>query len=131
MEEFDQGNKIISRKDNILYPKYLYENLQEFCFLQYASREWDQHALAASPTLVTEFEFKKDYLDKMPTLRDTWLLRAAAEGQEEVVRLLLEKGADLESKDNYRRTPLSYAAENGRDTVVKLLVDKGAGKHNI
>ena len=44
-----------------------------------------------------------------------------------VVKLLLDKGADLESKDDkYGQTPLSWAAENGREAVVKLLLDKGA-----
>jgi ankyrin repeat protein len=36
------------------------------------------------------------------------------------VRLLLEKGASLESKDRYGRTPLWWAAENGHDGVVWL-----------
>jgi len=43
-----------------------------------------------------------------------------------VVKLLLEKGAELESKDKYGRTPLSYAAWNGHEAVVKLLLEKGA-----
>ena len=46
-------------------------------------------------------------------------------GHEEVVKLLVEKGADLESK-GYSRTPLSLAAMNGHEAVVKLLVEKGA-----
>jgi hypothetical protein len=43
-----------------------------------------------------------------------------------VVKLLLEKGAELESKDNDGRTPLSWAAKNGHKAVVKLLLEKGA-----
>ena len=43
------------------------------------------------------------------------------------MKLLLEKGAELESKDNrYGRTPLSWAAANGHEAVVKLLLEKGA-----
>jgi ankyrin repeat protein len=43
------------------------------------------------------------------------------------MKLLLEKGVKLKSKDNkYNRTPLSWAAENGHETVVKLLLEKGA-----
>ena len=38
-----------------------------------------------------------------------------------VVKLLLEKGADLESKDWAGRTPLSRAAEKRHEAVVKLL----------
>ena len=45
---------------------------------------------------------------------------------EAVVKLLLEKGADVESKSSSSRTPLSWAAENGHEAVVKLLLEKGA-----
>jgi hypothetical protein len=56
------------------------------------------------------------------------LPKAAEYGHEEVVKLLLEKGADSESKDSKSgQTPLSWAAENGREAVVKLLLEKGAG----
>ena len=47
------------------------------------------------------------------------------------MKLLLEKGAELETKcENYSRTPLSYAAEKGHKAVVKLLLEKGAQSHN-
>jgi ankyrin repeat protein len=43
------------------------------------------------------------------------------------VKLLLEKGAELESKDNYYgQTPLSWATGSGHEAVVKLLLEKGA-----
>ena len=52
---------------------------------------------------------------------------AAEKGHEAVVKLLLEKGADVESRyAEYDRTPLSRAAENGHEAVVKLLLEKGA-----
>jgi ankyrin repeat protein len=48
---------------------------------------------------------------------------AAQYGHEAVVKLLLEKGADLETKGNmYSRTPLSLAAQYGHEAVVKLLL---------
>lgn len=40
--------------------------------------------------------------------------------------LLLEKGADLEAKDKYGRTPLSWAALDGSEAMTKLLLEKGA-----
>ena len=43
------------------------------------------------------------------------------------MKLLLEKGAELETKDYYGRTPLSWAAQKGHEAVVKLLLEKGAG----
>jgi ankyrin repeat protein len=42
------------------------------------------------------------------------------------VKLLLEKGTKLESKDKYGRTPLLYVVWNGHEAVVKLLLKKGA-----
>ena len=42
-----------------------------------------------------------------------------------VVKLLVEKGAELNSKDADGKTPLSYAASRGEE-MVKLLVEKGA-----
>ena len=53
------------------------------------------------------------------------------EGREAVVKLLVEKGAEIESKDSYGRTPLWWAAEKGHKVVVKLLVEKDAeSSHN-
>ena len=42
------------------------------------------------------------------------------------MKLLVEKGAELDSKDNDGQTPLSCAADSGHEAVVKLLVEKGA-----
>jgi ankyrin repeat protein len=42
------------------------------------------------------------------------------------MKLLLDKGADLESKDNTGRTPLLCATEKSHEAMVKLLLDKGA-----
>ena len=57
----------------------------------------------------------------------TPLLWAAWNGHEAVVKLLLERGAELETKDNDSgRTPLLWAAWNGHEAVVKLLLEKGA-----
>ncbi|KAL6890890.1 ankyrin repeat-containing domain protein [Trichoderma evansii] len=58
----------------------------------------------------------------------TPLHHAADNGHEAVVRLMLESGSNLESKEyEYGgRTPLSWAAENGHEAVVRLLLSKGA-----
>ncbi|KAH8901096.1 hypothetical protein GQ53DRAFT_621106, partial [Thozetella sp. PMI_491] len=41
------------------------------------------------------------------------LVRAAEKGQEAIVKLLLEKGADVEAKDKNGQTPLWQAAGSG------------------
>jgi ankyrin repeat protein len=51
-------------------------------------------------------------------------------GTIEVVRFLLDKGADPNDKDNFQGTPLLMAAEAGDLSTVKLLVDRGADVHH-
>jgi ankyrin repeat protein len=42
------------------------------------------------------------------------------------VKLLLKKGADMESEGNIGQTPLLLAARNWHEAVVMLLLEKGA-----
>ena len=48
------------------------------------------------------------------------------EDQEAVLKLLLDKNANVESSDKDGRTPLSWAAEKSHVAIVKLLLDKNA-----
>ena len=55
----------------------------------------------------------------------TPLSRAAEEGHEAVVRLLLSRDDVIaDSRDNRGRTPLSWAAERGQEIVVRLLLSR-------
>ncbi|CAK7210845.1 hypothetical protein SBRCBS47491_000916 [Sporothrix bragantina] len=54
------------------------------------------------------------------------LLVASCFGLNNVVELLLDKGADVEVKDNCGMSPLSFAAEGGHEAVTRLLLEKGA-----
>jgi ankyrin repeat protein len=54
------------------------------------------------------------------------LSKAAEYGNMRVVKLLLEKGADLDSEDKHGQTPLLLASRKGNVEVVKLLLEKGA-----
>jgi Cdc6-like AAA superfamily ATPase len=92
-------------------------------FLRYALNEWLTHASASATVFATsEFEFDKAVLENAPTFRDTWLLRASAGGQAEVVRCLLEQGAEVNSRNRDGETSLFLSAKNGhKDVAMELL----------
>jgi len=54
------------------------------------------------------------------------LQQAAYYGHTEVVKLLLEQGADVHAENDYA---LRWAAINGHTKVVKLLLEQGADVH--
>ena len=55
------------------------------------------------------------------------LLTLACElAYEDVVRVLLEKGADVQVSNSVGQTPLMIAATNGHAAIAKLLLDHGA-----
>lgn len=56
----------------------------------------------------------------------TALMSAAMNGLTDVAKVLLDKGADVNIKDNYGGTALEYAALFGNADIVKLLLEKGA-----
>ncbi|KAH7125067.1 hypothetical protein B0J13DRAFT_589089 [Dactylonectria estremocensis] len=56
----------------------------------------------------------------------TDLMLASYYGHHVIVKLLLKKGANVEAKGEYGRTPLSWAVGNVRTASVKLLLEKGA-----
>lgn len=47
-------------------------------------------------------------------------------GFEDIVRLLLEQGANIESKDSDGCTALPHAAKMGHQDMVRLLLEQGA-----
>lgn len=57
---------------------------------------------------------------------DTALHRAAARGQGAAVRLLIERGANVNAVDDEGTTPLILASYRGHVEVAKLLLERGA-----
>lgn len=58
--------------------------------------------------------------------RKKLLLVAAAAGRTDNVRLLLDKGADINARADTGQTPLMLAAKSGKKDTVKFLLEKGA-----
>ncbi|KAI5791316.1 ankyrin repeat protein, partial [Pyronema domesticum] len=56
---------------------------------------------------------------------------AASRGHEEIVQLLVERGADIESKDWYGSRPISAAVSYDHYNIVNFLVEKGADKNDM
>jgi ankyrin repeat protein len=54
------------------------------------------------------------------------LFSASLRGHTETAKLLIEKGADVNAKNNNGWTPLYAAAIGDHTETVKLLIDKGA-----
>ncbi len=83
------------------------------------------------PTLLSAFSLSHSRVQRACWRQDkglTPLIIAAKNGKDEVVRLLLEAGAEKEAKSNGGFTPLSAAAYHGHDAVVRLLLEAGADK---
>lgn len=66
------------------------------------------------------------YIGDAHDIRNRLLCSAAKTGQARVVKMLLETGADLETRDANRNTPLLAAILGMHVAVVRLLLDKGA-----
>ncbi len=126
LEEFKQGTYMVNLDiKHLLYDYTLTEEfLDDHCFLRYAMTEWQEHSFAAGRALLTDYEFRKDTLAKVPTLRDIWLLWAAERGQDVIVQRLLEHGAEPNCKDWRHWTPLFHAARSGHEAVVEQLLSR-------
>ena len=68
---------------------------------------------------VTDFEFEGDGGGGL-------IHTASAGGSAEIMRVLIDRGLDINERDPYDWTPLHYAADNGRAEAINLLLDRGA-----
>lgn len=125
MSLLDLPNELLLIVAKHLRPRYLN-------FLIQTSRFFFQcltpllHTLAAQDVVIHSPTQELSF--RMPAL--IW---AVFKGHEPLCRLLLEKGADVGTRCNYRRswTPLIYAAHNGRKDIVRLLLQNGADVNEL
>jgi len=112
-------------------------------FLDYSANFWGDHfrdAAVSGPMGLMDAVLRicNNKLRALPVWRRTlWdsdlpqpnadpLHFASYFGHVVIAKLLLDKRADLEARDEGGRTPLSWAVRYGHEAVVKLLLDKGA-----
>ncbi|UUC46482.1 ankyrin repeat domain-containing protein [Flavobacterium cerinum] len=88
--------------------------------------KYDQPLLIAA-SLRNKLSLVKFCLDNNAK-KDLALISAAGNGHLEVVKYLIEKGANIEERDPLQNndTPLIQAAFNGSLDIVKLLINRGA-----
>lgn len=63
---------------------------------------------------------------KSPNSKRTPLHIAASRGKAEIVKTLIDNGADMNASDNDGKTPLYMAIESKKDSVINYLLSKGA-----
>lgn len=76
--------------------------------------------------IVEHVEDKNSFSTKEYNYNETPLHSAATRGQDEIVKLLLEKGANVNAKDYNGETPLMWAAELEKYSTIEILLENGA-----
>jgi hypothetical protein len=118
---FNKLNSSIRRPFNWPLPTFLGN-------LNFLANEVLKSAMCPGHEVLVQLLIVRDDVDiNIKVSGQTPLSWAAEKGHEAIVKLLLERGAELETKDNNcGQTPLSWAAEKGHEAVVKLLLERGA-----
>ncbi|KAM3440835.1 hypothetical protein MY4824_001962 [Beauveria thailandica] len=95
-------------------------------FLEYAYEHWGDHAAAISGDLRQHWREMASDLSSEPVLRDNLLFSAVKEGNDELLQILLEHGANIEVRNVDGETPLLRAVELGRKNTMRVLLDFNA-----
>ena len=123
----------------------LNQRLRDYQFLDYASRHWGHHIARGEFQMDLLFTYLEDdqklscfvqvlhlnpnwtddRRDQFPK-RFSSLHVSSYWGLVKIVRILLDKGLDVNIRDSYGATPLQVAARDGHEPVVKLLLDNKA-----
>jgi uncharacterized protein len=90
------------------------------------TKEWQQTTSAADLTQIRAMLAGGQNVDARDEHGQTALMNAARNGQEEVVRVLVDAGAALNVTAKYNLTALMLAIINGHGPTAELLVRAGA-----
>ena len=88
-------------------------------------KSWDEAALKILDDLLIGGK-GADIEAKYKGYGQSLLSWAAENDHQALVRMLIDKGTNIDAKDYYGRTPLSCAAKSGYEETVRLLIDNGA-----
>ena len=121
--------------------------LKNYSLLRYAAEEWGNHARGKPEGILKDeiIEYLSNenlrgcwsQLESLPKLHygdwslqfariDRPLVIAAYFGLAEIIKLLIDNGADVNNEDFNMPTPLVVAASQGHEDAVKLLLGRGA-----
>ncbi|KAH0494711.1 hypothetical protein TgHK011_008302 [Trichoderma gracile] len=136
-DELENGSLIAYRANNYgPWKKRTAKELRAYevlhPFFEYSWRQWANHAIAIYPVKMDALLDLVIHTRVAPALRDYWLICVSHFELIKTTQMLVENGADLETRFCSGSTPLGYALmRNGRDTIknesmVRLLVGMGA-----
>ncbi|MHA7967760.1 ankyrin repeat domain-containing protein [Paenibacillus sp. CAU 1782] len=104
--------------------KTIGDTLHRACFQQ------DTEEVQMLLTGIKPAALNKKLTDYSSSLQGTPLHIACQTGNAEIVKLLVEAGADLEIKDVARQSPLSIAISNRHHSVASYLIEAGGDIHS-
>ena len=112
--------------------------LKEGCVNPRMGVTWFLAVSVVAACLAASVAFAQTRLAKSATsiveIQDTAiesLHKAAADGDIEQVKLFISKGANVNERDSWGKTPLHYACEKGYTEVVELLISRGAAVNTV
>ncbi|KAI4117565.1 MAG: hypothetical protein LQ338_007526 [Usnochroma carphineum] len=109
------------------------ENCRGYGLLSYAATYWAEHCRKTrnsedmgTITRFLESSSSRSIFGGNMANYGTVLHAASAGGHEEIVQIILEKGADVNAQGGYFGTALQAASYMGHSAVVQILLEKGA-----
>ncbi|CAH0055577.1 unnamed protein product [Clonostachys solani] len=139
-EMASSGIKLLDHLSDVMKDNILSE-AKTSSFYQYAACNWGHHTREASDLCPGVIDFLQHEFNATASARAlmasspqysattpewTGLHLAAFFGIEKALEIMLREGVEVNSQDQYHRTPLFWAAGAGYEAAVKVLLEQGA-----